>query len=202
MPTTYTSISDLAEEIRDQSAGERIIISVDGFDGSGKSSLGQDLANLIDAQFVDIDHYLVENQGGFLNFIRYDPLFNSIKDHMDTSSCIVAGCCILEVLNHLNIDPTITIYMKYLRADNIWMKGRFLAKYNSPKEAVTAANKELKEFSIFNSKLERDGGDGISNELEISGLRKDLIKYHYDYSPHEIAQIIFERNDSSPQRRN
>lgn len=198
MQETFSDPADLTDRLRDLIGTEGVVVSVDGIDGSGKSNLGRILARRLDAVHIEIDDFLDRKKGGFIDHIRYSELEEAIQSILSENICIVEGCCALEVLQRLNIIPTVTVYVKRIVAGFLWHDGRFLDKYESSEAAIAGKIEDLEKFQSLIPDLENADVENDNGKTDLTGLRKELIRYHYDYLPHKKAQFIFERRDPNP----
>ena len=103
------------------------LISIDGFDGVGKTTIGDQLAAEICSQFVDLDDYPNKNQGAYLDALRIDDLSDALVRAINSGSrVIVSGCLVEEALKLCRISPDYRIYvMRTSRmrsgADHAWI---------------------------------------------------------------------------------
>ena len=69
--------------------------------------------------------YLNRNKGGRFKFIKYEILFNEIKQIVTSGKIpIVDSVCILKILNKININSDLKIYVKRLSSYGYWYDGR------------------------------------------------------------------------------
>jgi len=169
------------------------LIAVDGMDGSGKSHLARKLAEKLGAEHVEIDRFLNQKHGGFLDEIRYDELGNALQQVHAGCSTVVEGCCIQEVMNQLERVPELKIYVKKVEVEQVdgqrierWTNGNFLSKYDNAQDAIAGEEEELREYQeIFSEK---------QDQADLPCLQKELFNYHFQYRPHETADLIFARS--------
>ena len=142
-----------------------MIISLMGFMGSGKSTFGRRLAARLDWEFIDLDDYIVENEGMTINEIfsvRGEKVFRQMEqDYLkriihSQIECIVSlgggTPCNDEIWNH--ISNTKSIYLKrtpnflfnILRTKKV---KRPLIKDLNDEELKILIDKKLEERSPF-----------------------------------------------------
>ncbi len=170
------------------------LITVDGMDGSGKTYLAQALADKLRYRHVEIDRFLNQKQGGFLEQIRYDELGDALPEVHAGSSTVVDGCCIQEVMKRVGRVPELKIYVKKVDVKQVdgerteeWTNGNFLSKYDNPQDAIAGEEEGLREYQTLFPEEQ-----GQADTLPC--LQKELIHYHFQYRPHETAELIFARS--------
>lgn len=149
------------------------IVSIDGVDGVGKSTLARKIVEELTLSYVEIDTFVKEQQGGYIDHIDYDRLIESIKQAMITNQVLILeGICVQQVLKKLGLNPYVKIYVKVINNYGFWMdRIRFFPPDKSADEMI--AERKAKQFSL--------------------GHVEDIIRYHYTFNPHESADYIFER---------
>ena len=94
----------LADEIRLRKSS---FIVIDGYSGTGKSTIASLVSKLLDTSVVSLDSYLIPNQGTYLPSIRYELL----KQALQNRPLIVEGICALEILSQLNESYDLLVYI-------------------------------------------------------------------------------------------
>jgi len=190
---TFSEAQDLAEHLLDLELPGGSLITVDGMDGSGKTYLAKALADKLRYRYVEIDRFLNQKQGSFLDQIRYDELGDALQQVHAGSNAVVEGCCIQEVMNRVGRVPELKIYVKKIEVKQVdgqrierWTDGNFLTEYGNPQDALAGEEEALREYQTLFS--EEQGQADI-----LSCLRKELIHYHFEHLPHETADLIFAR---------
>ena len=102
-----TSTNELASRLRRLPRG---LFAIDGYHGAGKSTVARDVAALLGIQCIHLDEFLVEDQGAFLDFLRYPELSVALRPR----PVIVEGVCLLAVLDRLHIKPDTLVYVQGL----------------------------------------------------------------------------------------
>ena len=189
---TFSEAHNLAAHLLALELPEGSLITVDGLDGSGKSHLARKLAEELKAEHVEIDRFLNQKQGGFLDQIRYDELGDALQQSHAGSSAVVEGCCTQEVMKRAGRVPDLKIYVKKIDVAQVdgqrierWTDGNFLTEYGNPQDALAGEEEALREYQTLFS--EEQG------QADLPCLQKELIQYHFQYRPHETADLIFAR---------
>ena len=149
------------------------IVSIDGVDGVGKSTLACKIAEEMSLPYIEIDTFVQEQQGGYIDHIDYDRLSESIKQAIITNHVIILeGICVQQVLKKLGLNSYAKVYVKVIDNYGFWMDQiRFFPPDKSADEMI--AERKAKRFSL--------------------GHVEDIIRYHYTFKPHENTDYIFER---------
>lgn len=171
-----------------------LVISVDGVNGSGKSYLAWSLSNKYGYAYIDIDgNYLIQNNGKYIDFIKYNKLSEKITALSNTNKIMVVdGICILRVLNTIEINPDIKIYVKKIHFGH-WRDGNLFDYKRNIDELLVERRESLEEFENISAHIE-----GRSSEINDSeeDMSHEIIRYHYEYKPDINADIVFERDVS------
>jgi len=185
----FSRAQDLAEYLLASELPGGSLITVDGLDGSGKTYLAKALADKFGYRHVEIDRFLNQKQGGFLDQIRYAKLGDALRQA--GASIVVEGCCIQEIMNRVERVPELKIYIKHKRVGQ-WGCD-FLVKYENAEDAIAGETEANRDFEETVLKLgESDAQKPGSAALPL--LQRELIDYHFEYLPHEIADFIFLRS--------
>ena len=182
------SLLDIVEEIKSKNAH---YIVIDGTDGSGKSSLANKIANKMGFIHINLDNYLDENHGYFVEHIKYDLLNKKIEDA--NSPIIIEGVCALAVIKKLKIKCDLHIYIKRMADFGYW-KDNYL--YDANEDMDTHIDKQNVEYRKFCAAMAHIEGEQFdSKDTSIPKLTEELIRYHYEFKPQEVANIIYERKN-------
>ena len=192
--STFSEAQDLATHLSALELAPGGLITVDGMDGSGKSHLGRTLAEGLNTQWVEIDNFLNRKQGGFVDHIRYTDLADELQGNTTGPAVVVEGCCIQEVMSRVGRVPDVSIYLKRLVAGVIWMDGDFLTKYHNSEDAIAGETEKVLRFTELCPELMETDVQKQNRADPLSGLLKELIRYHFEHRPHETADIIFARS--------
>lgn len=156
--------SDVAVMIEDVDLFKGNILWIDGFNGSGKSHLADQIAAALSepCQVLHLDHFLVEEQGVFFDSLNMADVSAAINSH--SGLLIVEGVCLSRVREHLGIKDGMTIYVRRIGTNGLWY--------------------EEEECQIDSEKMIFCDTNPFAIELR---------QYHYDYRPYEHADYIFDR---------
>jgi hypothetical protein len=100
-------LSDIQSLVDEISLRKPNLIVIDGYPGTGKSTIASLISNLLEISIVSLDIYLTPNQGTYLPSIRYEPL----KQALQKRPLIVEGICSLEILSRLNESYDCLVYI-------------------------------------------------------------------------------------------
>ncbi|MDD9209801.1 MULTISPECIES: hypothetical protein [Aeromonas] len=156
--------SDVAVMVREADLFREEILWIDGFNGSGKSSLSKAIAAEIprECTILHMDDFLVEKQGAYFDAIRMDDLSGAIAS--SPRPLIIEGVCLSKIREHLGVQHGISVYVRRVGSNGLWY--------------------EEDECQIASEDMIRVDGNPLAIELR---------QYHYDYQPFEKADYIFDR---------
>jgi adenylate kinase family enzyme len=169
----YTDEFTLIRAIRNLSLNSPSVISIDGVDGVGKSTLARKITEELSLPHIEIDAFVQAQKGGYINYIDYDRLSERIVQPMISNQMIVVeGICVQQVLNKISLNPDVSVYVKVINHYGLWMDQiRLFPPDRSADEMID--ERMAKRFSL--------------------GHIEETIRYHYTFKPHENADFIFER---------
>jgi len=161
--------NELIAALKNISFDSKSIVSIDGVDGVGKTTLSSKIAQELCISNIELDDFVQKNQNGYINHIDYDRLLKKI---ITDKPVVVEGICVLEILNRIQIKPDVSIYIKVVDRYG-FCNGQI--KYCPPAKSADEVINERKSkgFSV--------------------GYEEDVIRYHYSFKPHEKSDYIFER---------
>ena len=187
----YTMLKDrqeLAEQIRDASqAQDSFLVTIDGNSGSGKSTLSQNLQVLLDCTVIELDDFVEENRGGYLDSIDLEQLQQAIlKLVAEKRLIIIDGICVAEVLCAIDIQSNLRVYVKKLLFGDYWRDEKNIyGKANTLEEKLAIEEKGIRDFSRLNDEAIPD------DKPALTGMTRDIISYHWKFRPDENADIVF-----------
>ena len=164
------------------------LISVDGFDGVGKSTLTQMLADELGFQSIHLDDFLEKEQNCYFEALRFSQLQDSVAEK---TRVIVEGCLVQAVLSRLGISADYKIYavrvsgMTAYPDKDLAIENRVLIGDKSAEEIIADEERESRDLDSMPGEFE-GGGDFHG----LRGLRKELIRYHESVLPHRTADLI------------
>lgn len=160
---------ELIIALKNKLMDSKYIVSIDGVDGVGKTTLSVKIARELCLPIIELDDFVEENQGGYVNYIDYDCLLEKI---ISNKSAVVEGICVLQVLNKIQIEPDVSVYIKVV--DRYGFCNGQIKYYPPDKTADEVINdRKSKGFSV--------------------GYEADVIHYHYSFKPYENSDIFFQR---------
>jgi uridine kinase len=176
---------DLLLELRERFLDcKSIIITIDGRDGVGKTYIGKQIAKKLPFHLIQLDKYLFEEQGAFIDYLNYKRLEQRIRQLLETSlSIIIEGVCVLEVLKRINIQSDCRIYVR-----SYWKLFHYNEEANTAKERIELEEQKIKEFAKVEAAIEQK--PFIESEFHLSGLECDIINYHFEHFPDKNADIL------------
>jgi hypothetical protein len=163
-------------------------ISIDGADGSGKTTLSSQLAITFNAIHVNVDNFLDNNRGGYIEHVKYDSLSENMKILSNQGRrIIIDAVCIRWIMERISFVPNITVYVKRMSEYGWWADSHKFPDDESFEEYFTKEQAVLKTMGELN---------GISNyvpePIERPHIRKDLFRYHQAVKPHITSDVILE----------
>lgn len=166
-----TDIAELHATLRSKLPPDRSsLIGIDGFSGSGKSSLACTLCREPGFICISTDRFYNEGTLGrsYADGLRLNELKADILTLQNGArSVIVEGICLRETLAALGLEADLTIYVKRLGPTGIWYDDLDLC------------------LSIEG--YEHTAGHWIDTWSK---------QYHHRFRPHEQADIVYEWVDS------
>jgi hypothetical protein len=153
------------------------VIAIDGFQASGKTTLAQALAEQLNLPLVSADDYLFKNQGAFFEYLQMEKVSAALRMH---ERCIFEGVCCLKILQTVDVNANLLVYVKRMA---IW-------GWADESELESVAS--VSSATIDSSPLIADTHDPV--QINIHNLWKEVALYHKQYRPHEVANIVYERD--------
>ena len=167
--------------------GSATLISVDGLDGSGKSSIGRAIAALSGRRLIELDEFLDKQQDRFLEALRTDHLQREL---MSDEPTVIEGCLVKALLDRVGRQPDFRIYVvrtgqMHCDPEHEWCdEYELLMGSKSAADLIQEEETKLKAFC-------ESGAFGLkSDNAEVSGLWKELVNYHREFAPHQSAELV------------
>ncbi len=175
------------------------LITFDGFDDVGKSTLADRLAEEINAKPVHLDDFVDHDQVKFFDALNYAGILNAIqKARKDRLTVIIEGCLIDAVMSKIGFSSYFRFYVltgkrsKSDHSDECLDESDSL--FGDKTAAELIAEKELKEKSIAeNVSMLLIGPADSKNADEVCPLKKELIEYHCEFRPQFRAHVLIKR---------
>lgn len=178
-PSAVESQAALAAAVREQIAGSRpAIVSVDGYNGRGKTCAARHLARELQAQHLDGDDYIQDGTRPYPNTLDLARLKSDFGRRLEARDVIVFSSVVaLTVLEAIQAKPTFRIYVRHS-----WPQGHFtdaeVLELRRSAEELVAEEDEICAAA------------GISPDAPVLG--RELLRYHLDRQPHKVADIILD----------
>jgi len=193
-PIICDSLEELAHYIAGSvSARTAEIIAIDGMNGSGKTTVAQELSRRLSFPHVNLDDFLVRNEGAFLPNVKYGELAAHIQGlQARNTPAIVEGVCLLDVLARLNLKAEPLIYVKRIGASGTW---------HDQDICEIATEQELNEWVEQDTEnartmLRQKGKNAeVSDSILPGDLRREIAAYHYRQKPIHKAHYVYLRRE-------
>jgi len=141
------------------------VIGVEGFSGSGKTRLADDLAARLSATALHLDRFLPAPAGGPQPYVERLDLPALAAALTTDPVAIVEGICLRDALERIGIALDFAVYVKRVSPQGVWNDGH-----------------NMDDF--------RAGRDTVTREPE----RSDML-YHCAREPHKLADCVLERRE-------
>jgi tRNA A37 threonylcarbamoyladenosine biosynthesis protein TsaE len=186
LPSGHRNTADVATDLSRCIAETPIrIVSIDGWSGSGKTTLARDLADRLSLRRCELDEYVHEQRGGFLEHLDYPRLSTALANVRTASApVLVDGICVLEVLERLGLRSDLKVYVRKISASGIWHDGLNLDPSRTAEEVIEEDRQSAERWAEMHGKKLGEGGEPLAWEV---------LRYHYGYLPHESADVYFNR---------
>ncbi|MFC0575360.1 hypothetical protein [Paraburkholderia solisilvae] len=145
------------------------LIAFDGCTSVGKTTLMKKLAGRLKCPAIDLDPYLNRQRGEFVNELRLPEVASAIEQaHQQSPIALIAGICMREVLDRLQLTAAVHIYVQL----------------NSPMGIPSNLNI-----------MDREDGHQIDDTYGklLSETDWEIAAYHERYRPRSNADVIYVR---------
>lgn len=106
------SIEGLRNRINEVSSG---LVTFDGCMCVGKTETARTIAQALGHPVLDLDSFLVKQQGTFFQALRLRDFSTAVADALTCSQVVlVSGVCILRVLEAVNLRAALSVYVRRL----------------------------------------------------------------------------------------
>lgn len=163
--SNYEMLSDKINQLN-----RPVVVGIEGFSGSGKSSLADALAKKLNALLINTDKYVSgkDESLSYQNRLNYNLIKSTITNVIvEPSIVIFEGICLRETLRRLGTTANFMVYVKHVAENGLWHDGFHLEDYQT-------------DVKIFENCKEPNRSDFI---------------YHLKEHPQEQANIVFHRVD-------
>lgn len=137
IPASYLQVVDALTPIMRGLPG--IIVTIDGRDSVGKTTLGRYLAWHFNVTLIETDLFLIPTKD---HLIHLDDQINRIIERRITTPLpvIVEGVSILQLMKRINRVPAFRIYVTNPRASGSELMARKLAAYETEFSPLSTAD--------------------------------------------------------------
>ena len=186
LPSGHRNIADVVLDLGRRITGSSIrLVSIDGWSGSGKTTLAMNLADRLGLRRYELDEYLHEHRGSFLEHLDYLRLSTALAGSQTAHGpVLVDGICVLEVLGRLGLRSDLKVYVRRISASGIWHDGLRLDSSRTVEEVLEEERQSAARWAEIHSKKFGEGSEPLAWEV---------VRYHYRYMPHENADVYFNR---------
>ncbi|WP_321947862.1 shikimate kinase [Paraburkholderia sp. J10-1] len=161
-----TDVGELAEALRPVAGG---LITFDGCDGAGKTTLALKLSEALGHEVVDVDKHLNRQMGEYVKAIRLSELASDVESAFARSPVVLlSGICMRQVLVAINRIATVAVYVQRNTPMGLAGDSDFIDV-----ESGLEASKDVLSF--------------------FTELDREVYAYHRAYRPRENADIVFTR---------
>jgi hypothetical protein len=165
------------------------LLVVDGFRGSGKTTLAGWLAGPLGAVHVELDKFWSKEEGYVAN-IRYAELGQRLcaATMKEPRWTILEGICAQGVLARIGLVEAACVYVKRLVA-NVWFEGKILDDVDSVEKAFALEKASTQTFCKIM-------GESAPNDAQlVSPLDAEILTYHFEFRPHKRSTFVYTWDD-------
>ena len=158
-----TTVDGLVHAVPGRAAGPAVVVGIDGFDGTGKTTLAFALAEKLGGIRIGLDSYVDKDRDAdrYVGLLRLEDLQRDLKRLSDFfSHVVVDGVCLSEVFDELGCAPDYVVYVRKISPQGLWHDGLHLEDYEAGEPA---------------------GG----------WLAHSVYSYHRQYKPHLVATACY-----------
>jgi len=166
---------------------EAKIITLDGFDGVGKSTISRLMSHMLGIPHINLDDYLVKARGCFVDAVKKTDLKEAMEQSLiQERRVVVEGCMVDDVLETIDMESQFRIYVMrtarmYSNADDERVREEVLYGDESTSYFIASHEETVRGAAQSSDR----GGTG-----ERGCLRKELILYHRKKRPQDRANLI------------
>ncbi len=175
---TSTKPEQLAAVLRTRLSNRRTVIGIDGAPASGKSTVAEAVAPMLNATVFSIDNFLNRHEGRYFECLRLEELKNQIG--VAQRAMIVEGICLLKVLEAISVQHDQLVYVK--RMDGGWSDEEECDVTGDPEGRIAELLARQQDF-------DRAAGFQVSDELPTAWA--EVIRYHAKYRPQDRATMEY-----------
>ncbi|MET0281788.1 MAG: hypothetical protein ABW278_11810 [Steroidobacteraceae bacterium] len=180
--------------VSDLEGAERLVkatgwnrIGIDGVEGAGKSYLAEKLCEVLEYPQLNLDDYLHQNQGGYVDFIDYPALSAAMKS---LPAFVLSGLCLREVLANVDTELDGHVYIKRM-SNGVWVDEDQCVFPDGVDAAIDSLARQRAMISDYFDEPRDLSGPVIDGEQP--EFVQEVMRYHEAYAPQDDADLIFER---------
>lgn len=187
----FSDVQALADYLQTRRQNKKLLnIGIDGKDGVGKTKLASELSRYIGIKVISLDDYIEKNQDRYVSALKLNKLSMAFKNVQGIIA--IEGVCLLAATKHLGIELDEHIYIKRMN-HGLWADEDVCCPKESADKIIEKEEADLLVFLEYEASGE--GKDKPSEgDAGLSGLTKEIIRYHVEYMPSQIASCIFQVN--------
>lgn len=157
------------------------LVSIDGFNGIGKSTIAGFLAGELGSDRIGLDDYLTKNQGRYLDALRLEALAGAVADACCAGRRLVLeGCLIDLVRERIGAETGFRIYV---------LRWRRMA--SNPEALDEAEEHDVLYGERATEELIAEGeADAARFGGTMGAIDRELIRYPRRCEPHRKADLI------------
>ncbi|HEY9081086.1 hypothetical protein [Magnetovibrio sp.] len=160
------------------------IITLDGFNGVGKSEISGHISRMLSVSHINIDDYLVREQGRFVGSVRVEALKEEVEQSLiKKGGVVIEGCMADDVLEKIGKESQFRIYVMETTRQHSETDSEGIEEYE------VLYGDETCSYLLDRREKMLLGGSGE----EPGRLDKELIMYHRNKRPHDRANLIIKR---------
>lgn len=188
LPRVFRTPAKLIEHLAELiDKGSNIIISIDGKDGIGKSTLAKMISVQLGFCHIELDKFLVEKKNHYVDSIRYDELLKALSPSTKNGTIVIIdGICVLSVIDRLGLQPNHKIYVKKTTPEGFWYDQHDFDLNSSPETIFETREVQARQ----SAKAFGESYEGSPDET----LFHEIVRYHFKHQPHITADFIIEYN--------
>lgn len=156
-----TTVDEIVQRMRSVKHDSGCLVGIDGFDGSGKTTLAFELAWQMDGIRVGLDSYVESDRDAdsYVGLLRLDQLKRDLDNLRARFPVVVVdGVCLLEALAAFGASVDLHIYVKKISPQGLWHPGFHLE-------------------------------DFLAGQPPGSWLERSVYAYHASHTPHDRAAV-------------
>jgi len=187
----FRSVDDICSKLSETTLISSIrFIGIDGKDGSGKTTLAQQLKETISCKLISLDDYVDEKKGSYVSNLYIEEIHKEIDKKQPT---VIEGGCLLYAAELIGIKFDMLVYIKRIVPPEIWIDEDECNPKNPVEKFIENKERELQDFVHFEKRLDEKNLNTTAKSVELPKLEKEMIRYHAKYRPVERADYVLKR---------